>query len=1158
MPHKDLTSKHSYYQSLGFNLEGETEPTEADLIRYINIELISHGCPPYRGQFDENFFKITEPYFRNIREKRRLLANQYCPVDGRINSFLAKYFSDVKEFQGVKLPSESFVLGRHGIARTLSLSPEKNSYHSTYVDSFRIKQGVLHNPKSDRRTTKGVFHVVEGGFAIANDKIAVPKITFVRLLRQAMLPPRDDLRLPFTTGQEEEAELFVSLLLRPTISPEVPGWQERKSMEVRFFAPGALVGNLDFVESIFGNAGDPFMPENDSGLDAKHWSGHTGCVILAPHLIHLTKKELGLPTFEKATDRQKRDGMCWKDPAEKYNNGQAFKITCRDHRGVIVTIIADNYFGYCKKEVKTQISYAANLFGACEEEHAGGVLAFSSMDLGDEYVAAADRHHEHRTFSQVVKKYGDALQVHAEGYAVDRLYTNIVYVPENAEFHLDSGTVTWMKKNQKMAIPLKPKMAYVLPWGYRVAMKKSNDRDIWRLIGTHSEGTQCHKPCTVSGGGKSEISKPLDNMMMTGPIYLVDLEADFNLIEQIMANDFSNRFKNAKGTQKKSRDILSSERTLGSVIKLLTPSSDYTDDYNEWLNSIPAYIKTLLYAIKKQYKPKWRKNWRDHFMVDIVNGEPAHELKCGNKPLTSHYIRVGFDEDGSWRMFNTRYDFSASEKIQTEDDISASIVVPSQRLSSPNPNWDYPSVKIVENCEYRLFQRPDDAINPGQDKTAEADMARKGNFLSNYEPLPQSESQKIIDNVIQFEAYTPPMRELVQAVVAEAPDTFFGMSSHPRIVDGVPTKNPRYLQSRPDMIDPAPTHLAKMCVRLHRELPADEPVIFPIDSVIPGRRNNPPDPKQGVPALAVYNPIHYQELPELFMDFISSVTGKSPSTTGFGSEGALTKGPFNAILPAADLNNAFLSYVLTGYNGFSSGAGVLGPSFEVQHDISLLIPEIWCRMAQDEQEPAFLIKSGCLEPVADFTYQGRHIPASVLGYRMTLRFANLYFGRIFNSPNIVFTDEMLRPEMQNLALFVEGVESLMSTHKRVASGYLEDGTAEQLCPPLQALVHIMATGSYKKMTLNSPEFRALFTRDYVMASDWYRKRLLTFQRNEIALYQRHLKSLEAFRAKAIYGDLAEAMDINSRIQFAKTRLKLCKSAKYPTMLQGTLGAQVFG
>ena len=43
------------------------------------------------------------------------------------------------------------------------------------------------------------------------------------------------------------------------------------------------------------------------------------------------------------------------------------QITARDARGVVVTIIADNYFGYCKKETKTQLGYAANLYGLAEE-----------------------------------------------------------------------------------------------------------------------------------------------------------------------------------------------------------------------------------------------------------------------------------------------------------------------------------------------------------------------------------------------------------------------------------------------------------------------------------------------------------------------------------------------------------------------------------------------------------------------------------------------------------------------------------------------------------------------------------------------------------------------------------------------------------------------
>lgn len=79
-----------------------------------------------------------------------------------------------------------------------------------------------------------------------------------------------------------------------------------------------------------------------------HWTGHTGGVILAPHLIELKKKDLGLPHLNEATERQVRDGMCWEDPDELYNDGGAFKLTCRDEQGHVITVIADNYFGYCK------------------------------------------------------------------------------------------------------------------------------------------------------------------------------------------------------------------------------------------------------------------------------------------------------------------------------------------------------------------------------------------------------------------------------------------------------------------------------------------------------------------------------------------------------------------------------------------------------------------------------------------------------------------------------------------------------------------------------------------------------------------------------------------------------------------------------------------
>ena len=77
---------------------------------------------------------------------------------------------------------------------------------------------------------------------------------------------------------------------------------------------------------------------------------------------------------------------CAWETTSVYNGGRAFKVrAAADARGVIVTVIADTYFGYCKKEVKTQISYSANLFGNAEEEHSGGAWVRGADNLGQEY-----------------------------------------------------------------------------------------------------------------------------------------------------------------------------------------------------------------------------------------------------------------------------------------------------------------------------------------------------------------------------------------------------------------------------------------------------------------------------------------------------------------------------------------------------------------------------------------------------------------------------------------------------------------------------------------------------------------------------------------------------------------------------------------------------
>ena len=751
---------------------------------YINLKFSLLGFQPVAAPGSDALNEIVSSLVAQYREKERLLANHLCPADHRIQTFLYDYLQDVPVS---RLPQRTLTLDRQGMARALSLPVDRDDYASSILNSYRVKQGVLHNPRSDRRTTQGIFHIAEGGLPIPDDKRAVPKETFGRMLSLALAPPRELLRLPFTAGQPVPVECFASLLLRPIVCPAVPGYSTEKSLEIRFFAPGSLVCNLDFVESIFGNAGDPDLPENDAGLDVEHWTGHTGCVILAPHLTKVTKKAAGLPHWDQATERQRRDGMCWRDDWEFYNDGQAFKITCRDETGVIVTLIADNYFGYCKKEVKVQISYASNLYGLGEEEHAGGALVFPSYDLGELFSGNVHVRTTGHSFGEVISLFGSVMEPAPEGCAIDKKFPDIVYVPEDARFDLHRQTVSWPGGAGQQSIKLLPSKTYVRPSGYRVRMECPAGNRAWRLIGTVAEGTSCHKPCTVSGGGKSEISKSISDAILYGPVFVADLKRDLEAVADLLRRDYSNRFRDPHKLDK--RAVLAPERSLGSVIKLLTPDPrEYTPEYTAWLESVPQYVKELLFVLKRFYMPEWGQNWREHFSVDILNGTPGNELKCDNRKLVSAYLRVGYAPDGSWRTFGLRKDFYPALKIQTEDDITASILVPVSALQGvPDPRGAM-AVKFVQNCEQRLFQRPDEAVHRGYDKQTETDFARRDNFFSNYEPLTPAVARELVEDSIGFYQFTEPMQSLIREAAASPKSGFFVSSAHPRMINGKPSR----------------------------------------------------------------------------------------------------------------------------------------------------------------------------------------------------------------------------------------------------------------------------------------------------------------------------------------------------------------------------------
>ncbi|HMR47981.1 MAG TPA: hypothetical protein PKE40_01850 [Arachnia sp.] len=1109
----------------------------------INLRLGLLGItPPTPTAQDEMAASLVQPVLARQRELNRRLSYRLPAVDGRIQAFLDAYLDGTGA--APQLPNRTLALDKAGLARAMSLPKDGDFVASEHLTSYRLVNGVLHNPTNDRRTTKGVFHIAEGGLPIQDDKIAVPREAFGRILEAAMRPPADAMVLPYGANFDEQPRCWVSLQLRPVVVPAVPGYTTERTMEVRFFAPASLIANLDFVEGIFGNGGDPYLPENDASLDPEHWTGTTGAVILAPHLTTLRKKDLGLPHYDDATERQRRDGQCWSDEEELYNNGTAFKVCARDERGVIVTVIADNYFGYCKKEVKAQISYSANLLGLVEEEHAGGAICLPRYNQGQTYIAADEPDHQ---LADVVNRDPQRFVLQPEGHALDTELENVVLVPGGARFSLRDSSITW----NGGSIRLRADRKYLTPDGNVIELLHQDvDGSQWSIVSFVPNPTQCHKPATVSGGGKSEISKAITDAFIHGDAYTPNFVEDMEQVAAIIDRDYTERFVDPANKNENSRPLLSDRRSVGSVIKLLTPSTDYTDEYNAWVEQIPNHIKELVFVVKRFYRPEWGSDWASHFSVGRINGRHGVSLRLDGQKIQVNMLRVGYGADGSWRLFGLRHDFQPSEKVQTEDDITASVVVP----AAFNGREDGLSRKYVTNCESLLFQRPDEAIHRGYDKQAEADIAAPGTFLSNFEPLTREDAQAFVEDAVAFSTFSSPMRELISQVASgEATEAdYFVSSAHPRIVNGARSKNPRYLQLRPDISKPEATATVELAIRVNRKLPMSAPLRLSVDVVAAGRRNNPPE--DAVPALCAYAPLHYMELPELFMEFISSMTGKSPSTTGAGSEGAMTKGPFNPLPSVIDLNAALLSFVLTGYDGWLSSAGTVGPNVRVDHDISLLIPEVFSRMSDDERDARHLVEEGSLEPVPDVDYEGRVVPGSRLGYRMTEKFMTKYFGRIFMHPHVVFSENMLRPELQDLATYVDSIDTIVTTHQRVAQSYFDDGTVALAIPPIRILLGIMAEGSYEGYTLDAPEFRRMFTRESVLASDWYAERVQAARDEELRQARNSIAAMQHFIGESRNAEAAVRLRISEKLEAAQAVLdEEPESAQ--RRLVGTLGRQ---
>jgi hypothetical protein len=153
---------------------------------------------------------------------------------------------------------------------------------------------------------------------------------------------------------------------------------------------------------------------------------------------------------------------------------------------------------------------------------------------------------------------------------------------------------------------------------------------------------------------------------------------------------------------------------------------------------------------------------------------------------------------------------------------------------------------------------------------------------------------------------------------------------------------------------------------------------------------------------------------------------------------------------------------------------------------------------------------------------------------------------------MVFNDQMLKPELQSMDDFVDGINNIAETHQKVAAAYIKDGSVEGAIPPLKALLYIMAEGTYEGKTAADPEIRGLFDREYVLGSDWYRQRLELYRDQEVKYLEREIAYLE----KALKADTGQGANIQDSLSWCRREAIRIQRPDYLDMLVGTIGRDV--
>ena len=534
----------------------------------------------------------------------------------------------------------------------------------------------------------------------------------------------------------------------------------------------------------------------------------------------------------------------------------------RDARGVIVTVIADNYFGYCKKEVKTQISYSANLFGNCRggarRRRAG--LPQLQPGRGVHRATAARRAPHARRGARARPR---AVRAAARGPRPrPQLAATSCWCPRRRA--LQPARRRPCRGAAPTAGRLDPAArrqgATCSPTATGCRWTSSRgDRTAWRLVGTVARRHRLPQARTVSGGGKSEISKAITDAFIFGPVFVADFERRHGRGRRDPRPRLRRPLRRPGAQRRRPpADPVARERSLGSVIKLLTPSErDYTAEYNAWLRRASrSTSRSSSTWSSAPTGPSGATTGAATSASTIINGRPGNELQLdGEQDRRQHAA-------GRLRRRRLLARCSACATTSTPPSRCRPRTTSPPRRSCPAASSAWTPDALVQargelrgRCSSSAPTTPSTAATTSRPS---ATSPRPGTFLSNFEPLdPGRRARDASRTRWRFSAFTEPMAGADRAPSPTRPRAGTGVLRVARRTRGWWTASRRRTRATcscgPTWRD-AREHRRRRAGRPPAAAGCrpDAPLTLPVDVVAAGRRNNPPE--AGVPPAVLVQP----------------------------------------------------------------------------------------------------------------------------------------------------------------------------------------------------------------------------------------------------------------------------------------------------------------